>query len=549
MTRTRMTGARRSRHPGAWLIGMLLLPVVPAHAQPAPPRILVMPLEGARDPRIYWLTEGASVLLVEDLNALGASAITRDERLRAFERLQVPAVASLSRATIIRIGQLLGASQLVTGSLGLSGDTLEMRVRSIRLDAGRLEEEIVERGTLTDVTATAERVARRLLPASTVPLGQIARTPPSLAAFENYVKGLMAEAPGMRATYLAAALKIAPHYDDARLALWSLHHEQGDHEAAFTAAQAVPESSPASVRARFHASVSLIESKRYDDAFKALRALLDRSPDASVFNNLGVVQVRRGGTPEAGRATYYFNQAAEKDPDNPDYDFNLGYAYWLERDVQASIYWLRECVRRNPADGDAHFVLGAALRAAGNSSEALRENELARQLSSRYVEWERRPPSSHDGVPRGLERLRSAPDLPGAARLDSVLVASEQREQREQAMFHLERGRRLFEQESDREAIDELRRALFLSPYEAPAHLLLGRIYLRTGRLRDAIDALKISIWSAETAAAHLALGEALLQSRDAAGARAEAARALTIEPESTGARALLDRIAATGPR
>lgn len=508
-----------------------------------------MPLEGARDPRIYWLTEGASVLLVEDLNALGASAITRDERLRAFERLQVPPVATLSQATTIRIGQLLGATQLVTGSLGLVGDTLELRIRSVRLDAGRLEEQIVERGDLADVTAIAERVARRLLPSPGRSAAPVERPAPPLAAFENYIKGLMAEAPASQANYLNAALKVAPRYDEARLALWNLHDGQGEHQAALAAVQGVPASSPAGARARFYAAVSLVELKRYDEAFKAWRSLLESVPSASILNNLGVIQLRRPTTPETGRATYYFNQAALKDLDDPDYDFNLGYAYWIERDLQAAIYWLRECVRRNPADGDAHFVLGAALHAAGQPSEAVRENELARQLSSRYAEWEQRPPSSSESVPRGLERLRRDLERPGAARLDTFLVASEQREQREQATFHLERGRRLFEQESDREAIDELRRALFLSPYDAEAHLLLGRIYLRSGRLRDAIDALKISIWSAETSAAHVALGEALLQTHDTAGARSEASRALAIEPESTAARLLLDRITAAGPR
>ena len=45
----------------------------------------------------------------------------------------------------------------------------------------------------------------------------------------------------------------------------------------------------------------------------------------------------------------------------------------------------------------------------------------------------------------------------------------------------------------------ELRRAVYLSPYEAQAHLLIGRIHLRGGRPADAVDALKISIWSEDT--------------------------------------------------
>ena len=49
--------------------------------------------------------------------------------------------------------------------------------------------------------------------------------------------------------------------------------------------------------------------------------------------------------------------------------------------------------------------------------------------------------------------------------------------------------------ERDVEAIAELRRAIYLMPYQAEAHLLLGRLYQRTGRVREAIDSLKIAIW------------------------------------------------------
>ena len=98
--------------------------------------------------------------------------------------------------------------------------------------------------------------------------------------------------------------------------------------------------------------------KRYDDAFTTFKALADARPTPALLNNLGVVQLRRGGSPAAGTATYYFNKAAEADATEPDYFFNLGYAYWLDHDTQAAIYWLREGLRRDPTDGDAHYVLG-----------------------------------------------------------------------------------------------------------------------------------------------------------------------------------------------
>jgi tetratricopeptide (TPR) repeat protein len=88
-----------------------------------------------------------------------------------------------------------------------------------------------------------------------------------------------------------------------------------------------------------------------------------------------------------------------------------------------------------------------------------------------------------------------------------------------------------------------LRRAVFLSPYEAEAQLLLGRIHLRGGRPEDAIAALKISIWSKDTVAARVALADAYLRLKDTASARTHALKALALEPTSVEAAAMLNRI------
>jgi hypothetical protein len=50
-------------------------------------------------------------------------------------------------------------------------------------------------------------------------------------------------------------------------------------------------------------------------------------------------------------------------------------------------------------------------------------------------------------------------------------------------------------------------------------------------------------LWSAETADAHAALGEALRQDKDLVAARAEAERALALDPASAEAKALLARL------
>ena len=506
-------------------------------------RILVMPFENVkREGRIFWLGEASAVLLTDDLLALGANAITRPARQAAFERLQVPPAAALSDATVIRIGQLVGATQIILGSLELDNDTLIVRARSIALDTGRVTTDVTVRGPIHQLFETFHQIARQIAP-STRSTEELLRLQPPIAVFENYIKGILAETPATAINYLNAALKELPTFDRARLALWDVYAEQSDHQKALAAVTPVADDSLWSRRARFLAGLSQLNLKRYDEAFATFRALADAQATPSVLNNLGVVQLRRGSTPPTGQPTYYFNKAAEADPDDPDYLFNLGYAYWENRDPQAAMYWLREAVRRNPADGDAHFVLGAALAAAGNTSEAVREKELAKRLSSTYEALDKEKRPGADTVPKGLERVKSDVELPHAERIEKTIATSEQRDQAELAQFHLDRGRRLFRDENDREAVVELNHALYLSPYLAEAHLLLGRIHLRTGRLHDAVNALKISLWSAESADAHAALGEAYRQSNDPTAARAEADRALTLDPSSAEAKALVARL------
>ena len=503
-------------------------------------RILVMPFENVtRDGRIFWITEAASVLLADDLNRLGANAITRDERRVAFERLRVPPAAVLSEATVIRIAQLLGATSVVGGSIRLDGETVVVAARQLVIDSARVRRTVDERGPLTDLYDIFERVARSLVPEGAQPTPAAEPQRPPLPVFETYIKGLLADSPATATAFLKAAISAQPNFDPARLALWDAYTEQGQHQAAADAVSAITPESPQRVRGQFLLGLSQLSLGRDDAAFETYRSLANSHPTPAVFNNLGVVQLRRGATPQTGVPAFYFTKAADLDTADSDLFFNLGYAYWLAKDPSAALYWLREAVRRDPADGEAHYVLGAALAASGSPAEAAREKELARRLSSTFAEWDRRPAA--DPIPKGLERLKDDVALPGGPKPDEVQTA--QRDQREVARFYVDRGRRLYEEEKDREALNELNRALFLSPYDAEANMWVGRIHLRGSRVLDAIESLKISIWSSETAVAHAALATAYLETKDLEAARAEASRALALDPASQEAAQVLARL------
>lgn len=554
-----MTGAvtsRRLHAPGrgtgqAALVTILVATwsvlCVAAHAQApasARPSVLVVPFNSeGRDPRGYWLREASAVILTNHLVSRGVPAMSRDERLRAFDSLRVPATARLSHATVIRVGQIVGATRVVVGSCAIAGDTLTVRARSILIDNGGLSPEVVESGPLANLFDIYERVARRVSEGLPVGPGSAPIGHPPVAAFEQYIKGLLAEAPEMKLSFLGEAVRLAPDLMSARLEMWAVHNAIGEHQNALAAIRQIPETHALAREASFLASVSLVQLSRYQEAFDELTAMNRATIDGSLLNNLGIVQLRRPPAGATGRrAVTYFTDAIAVEGADSDLLFNLGYAYWLDRDLPNAIQSLREAVRRNPADDAAHYVLGVALQMSGSAAEGTRERELARRLSSEYAEWEKTQPGAN-AVPRGLERLRTELSVPTLRRVETEIVSAGQRSQQELAAFHVDAGRRAYLVERDDEAMASFRRAVYLSPYDAEAHLLLGRVYLRGGRHQEAVDEFTISIWSRDSVAARLALAEAYMQIQNMTDARRELEVVLSREPTNPDARRLLARI------
>src|SRR5688500_7905718 len=194
---------------------------VPASAQTG--RVLVMPFDvtpQSQQGPTYWMGEAAALLVADSLQARGYPVFSRAERVAAFEELGLPASAPLTRATILKVAQLVGASDVVVGTLTIDGDDAAVRVRSVRVEAGRVQPDVAERAALRDLMTLADRVASRLVEQGLravkgAPVS--AGAPPPLPAFEAYVKGLVAATPARSEKFLRDAIALAPAYAVAHL--------------------------------------------------------------------------------------------------------------------------------------------------------------------------------------------------------------------------------------------------------------------------------------------------------------------------------------------
>lgn len=527
------------------VIGLLL--AVPALVSAAPPaRVLVMPLavettttSATAAAAARWLGEAGSTLLEDELAAQGFGALSRENRVNVFDRLHLPMSSELTRATMIRVAELAGASEIVFGTIRLADD-LNVRVRTIRLDTGVLLSDVTDRAALGEIFDLFRRVATQVgQRTGRTPAGDRHTVPAMpLPALENYIKGLMAATPAAQQRFLEAAMAQAPRDGRVLTALWDVYADQGLHEKGLAVASTVPSDSMQYRRARFDVALSLIELKRYDGAAKELTALHAQQPASALSNALGVVELRRGAMPDAAlKAAPLFERAAAEAPAETDYLFNLGYAYALAADSNRALTSLRETVRYDAADGDAHLVMGAVLGSSGRSAEAQRELDLARLLGTALETV----PATVTRVPPSLERLPT--DLDDRLLAAPAFASAANRDQKETAEFYLARAKAAADDNHDRDAIANLQRSIYLAPYSQEPHVLLGGLYERAGRLSEAIDEFKVAIWCRETVDARIALGRAYVSSGDKEAARKEFERALVLAPTSTEARDWLRKI------
>src|SRR5690606_14804488 len=120
-------------------------------------RVLVMPFAADVAPdapggagAALWLGEAAPTLLVEGLGTRGVGVMTRNERAAAFVRLNLPMSSALTRATTIRVGELIGASHIVFGEIRL-GERMSVRARLVSLATGAEVATVEREGALEDI--------------------------------------------------------------------------------------------------------------------------------------------------------------------------------------------------------------------------------------------------------------------------------------------------------------------------------------------------------------------------------------------------------------
>ena len=495
---------------------------------------LVMPFENASGaPGLEWIAEAFPTVLSQRLNSPAIFVLSREDRLRAYDRAGIPAQVHPSRAAIYRIAEQMDVDYVILGRYNFDGRTFTTQAQVLDMRRPKLLPEVAESGPLPDLinlqTALSWDVLHSVRPELATSKQAFVNTaaPIRLDAFENYIRGILAPSAADRANHLREAVRLNPAFSEAWLELGKTYYAERQYAPAVAAFAQIPTADSAARQANFYLGLSAYYLGDFAKAESAFDFVAARLPLGEVFNNLGVVSSRRGKK----SAAEYFQKAVQVDPNDPDYHFNLAVALYRNGDQAGATRELKQCIALRAFDAEAHTLLDT-LAATANKPPAV--------TAGTTTTLTRAP----------LERIKRNYD---EGTFDQLYVglqaAAEQRlaqsDPATHARFHVNRGNEFLAKGFVAEAEKEFQEAVSMAPTSADAHSGLARAFEVDDRLPEARTEADTSLRLKPSADAYLVLARLDLRDNQADSADQATDHALQLEPNNPTALALKRSVAA----
>jgi tetratricopeptide (TPR) repeat protein len=521
---------------------------------------VVFPFENVgTSPRLDWIGEGLEELTIQALSNAAQLVYSHDGRLNEMDRSGLPSTGKLTRATMLHVAQEMDADFVVFGSFTSDGKTLSVNARVLRVNPVTLLPVVHESGPLETLIDLQSKVIWRLLASSDhnyyLSFAEFSKRqrPLRLDAFEQYIRGLLANDDETRLRDLKEAARVEPDWPDPAFALGQVYYARNDCVAALPWFARVPATHQRSVEAIFATGVCRLKLGQPDKAEQVFASLQEGLQHNSVsgadlpeiLNNLALARIRLGNLSAAMTA---LGRAGDIDPDEDDYPFNLGLVSMQQNEWATAAAHFSEAVHREPDNAEDYAFLIYSLDKAGKKAEAEQERGLAAEaFGDKGL-----PTLKLDGKADSLnkfERVKSELDTT-ALRLDlqdphaqHAVTATSSTPSNNEPAQHIRIGRQELNAGRFDAAEQEFRAALKYDPNNATAHRELADIYRRRGKLDDAVAELKLSLAARDSATVRIVLARIYLEQKKTDLARAEVEKAVKLAPNYAEAKELLEHL------
>jgi len=511
-------------------------------ALPGTPTLMVMPFENqSSTPGLEWISESFPEVLSQRMASARTFVMSRDDRDYAFDHSGVPSSVLPSRATIYRVAEQMDADYVVMGTYTYDGKTFSAKAQLLDMKKLHLSPPVDSSGPLASLidlqTALAWQLLQQLPTRPTMTREQfMAAFPPiRLNAFENYIRGVLAASSQQKVHYFHDAVKLDPNYNLAMLQLGKTYFDSHEYESASSWFARVPKTSPLAGEANFLLGMSEFYRGNFDKSYAAFSFLATRVPLTEVYNNVGVVEARRG---HRAPAVEYFTKAVTADPNDADYRFNLAVALYKNGDSTGAARQLKDESQQRPNDNEAKTLLDLINRGIPPppppSPNPVAGNALL-SVNPPHVPMERIKRNYDEASYRQLEMEIHNINEARLAKMDVHAHAS----------YHVQRGKELLAQNMPDQAEVEFRDAIAADYNNEAAHAQLAVLLEKKGDVSSARAEAQTSVRLKPNVDGLLVLARIDLKQNQVDSATHEVGRALALEPANSAALTLKQDIAA----
>lgn len=516
---------RISRCFGSVLLCLVFACGLHAQADTGGRVLLVLPFDNrSGQANLDWVSESFAETIGQRLSSAGYLTISRADRDYALDHLGLPLGFRPSRATTLRIAQTLDAEYVVVGRFTVEGGQVKASAQIVQVNQLRMSTSLEDRNDLPHLldleNAIAWKCAKQIDPKFSVAQSTFVAASQGirLDAYENYIRGIVAQNSEERIKRLKTAVAAQPEYTAAVLALGRAQYAARDYDAAAATLAKVPVTDPAALEANFYRGLARFNYAKYAEAETAFGFVASRLPLPEVVNDQGVAQAR-----QKKDGTALLQRASGADPQDPDYHYNVAVAMRRRGNLPGARTEAEQAAKLRPQDGEAALLAGV-LAGTTQAPPAFDPQERIRRTYSEA------------GVRQAafqLDQLREAKNeaLPPSAR--ATLLA-------QSGQDYLNNGLLL-------EAEREFQAAIAADARSPEGHLGLALVRERSGNTAEARTEAQQAVALKPTAAAYLVLARLDLQANQLAASASDTANALRLEPGNTAAQGMRQALAARG--
>ncbi len=479
------------------------------------PDLLIFPFENlSSNQKFFWIGESIALSLRKSFARYNFSIVSKKQMEEALKELGLPFIYSLSRASMIRVAELVGAKKIINGEFTLEDGKILITARFIDLEKGKLGEVIPVKGDLDALIMIQNLLAWDILKKENVVSSKSKedfinnRVAVPLHAYENYIKGVISQDIEKKISFFKRAFLSFPGYSEAAWELAKIYYFRKDYKKCNYYLEQVVSDKSFHFDALFLKAICLFDQGKFKESREIFTALLDiKERKAIVSNNIGVCLMHLNRIDEA----LYFFKSSIKDKEREESYFNLALASYLKNELIEAEKAIKSVLLINPRDKESHLLLIKILKKLGKKEiKEIEEKIFSLYFSSHMEDFK------EDAFPFRIINPFTTQTLATNEYLFD---------------FYYQEAENLMRLEKWAQAKQILNELLYIQPYNKNIYHLMGKVDYKQSNYTEAVRLLYFSLWLGENEETRFLLVKSLLGKGEKAKARAELEKLLTINP------------------